>query len=152
MGPQAQCVWDGLEFRTPAMLAVVERLTDDQLRWQPPNGANSIAWMLWHIPEVEDNWIRDRLYGLPPRYPFGASVRSTPLRQFPGKPELLDYFHEVRLLTHARLAETPDERFDRTIRDEHYGTLTVRQVWAGIVTSGAWHGGQIVYVNRLLPR
>lgn len=152
MVPQAQFVWDGLQFRTPAMLAVVEPLTDDQLLWQPPNGANSIAWMLWHIPEVEDNWIRDRLYGLPKRYPFGASVKSTPLRQFPAKPELLAYFHEVRQLTEGRLREMSDERFDRTIRDEHFGTLTVRQVWAGVVTSAAWHAGQIVYVNRLLPR
>ena len=35
---------------------------------------------------------------------------------------------------------------------QHFGTLTVRQVWAGVVTSAAWHAGQIVYVNRLLPR
>jgi hypothetical protein len=46
MGPQAQCVWEGLQFRTPAMLNIVERLTDEQVRWQPPNGANPVAWML----------------------------------------------------------------------------------------------------------
>jgi hypothetical protein len=39
------------------------------------------------------------------------------------------------------------------IKDEHYGQITVRQVWAGAATSCAWHGGQIVLlVNRLLPR
>jgi len=89
---------------------------------------------------------------MPRRYPFGASIKSTPLRQFPSKPELLAYFHEVRTLTKERLAQTLENEFDRTIQDEHYGRLTVRQVWAGVVTSAAWHGGQIVYVNRLLPR
>jgi uncharacterized damage-inducible protein DinB len=152
MGPQAQCVWDGLQFRTPAVLNIVERLTDEQLRWQPPNGANPVAWMLWHIPEVEDNWVRDRLYALPRRYPFGASVKSTPLHQFPTKAELLAYFHEVRTITKERLEQTPEGEFDRTVQDEYYGTISVRQVWAGVVTSAAWHGGQIVYVNRLLAR
>jgi hypothetical protein len=152
MTPQAQFVWDGLQLRTPAMLNIVERLTDEELRWQPPNGANPIAWMLWHIPEVEDNWVRDRLYATPKRYPFGASVKATPLHLFPAKAELLAYFHEVRALTKQRLEETPEEAFDRALQDEHYGSITVRQVWAGIVTSAAWHGGQIVYVNRLLPR
>lgn len=152
MGPQAQCVWDGLHFRAPAMLAVVERLTNEQLRWQRPNAANPIARMLWHIPEVEDNWVRDRLYGMPKRYPFGTSVKSTPLDAFPDKSELLAYFHEVRALTKARLNDVSEAQFERTIQDEHYGPLTVRQVWAGVVTSAAWHGGQIAYVNRLLPQ
>jgi hypothetical protein len=51
-----------------------------------------------------------------------------------------------------RLEQIPEDEFDRTIQDEHYGRLTVRQVWAGVVTSAAWHGGQIVYANRLLRR
>lgn len=152
MTPQAQLVWDGLQFRTPTMLSIVERLADEQLRWQPPNGANPVGWMLWHIPEVEDNWVCDRLYGLSRRYPFGASVKSTRVHQFPAKADLLAYFHEVRALTKQRLEQTPEESFDHSIQDEHWGSITVRQLWAGVVTSAAWHGGQIVYVNRLLPR
>ena len=103
MKPQAQVIWEGLQFRAPAMLTIVERLSDRELRWQPPNDANPIAWMLWHIPEVEDNWVRDRLYGLPKRYPFGASVKSTPIGQFPPKARLLDYFHEVRAVSYTHL-------------------------------------------------
>ena len=152
MTPEALVVWDGLNFRTPAMLAAIEQLTDADLRWQPLNGANPIAWMLWHIPEVEDNWVRDRLYGLPRRYPFGASVKSTPLDRFPPKSDVLAYFHEVRALTKQRLEEASEESFSRLVHDENYGTITVRQLWAGVLTSAAWHGGQIIYVKRLLPR
>jgi hypothetical protein len=65
---------------------------------------------------------------------------------------LLAYFHEVRTLTQKRLEQTSEGEFDRVVHDEHYGRLTVRQVWAGVLTSAAWHGGQIVYLNRLLPR
>lgn len=152
MTPQARCIWDGLQFRTPIVLGVIEKLADEQMRWQPPNGANSIAWLLWHIAEVEDNWVRDRLYSLPKRYPFGASVKSASVDLFPTKGALLAYFHEVRKLTGSRLDEMAEDAFDRPLRDEHYGAITTRQLWAGVVTSAAWHGGQIVYVNRLLPR
>lgn len=151
MTPQARCVWDVLQFRTPPMLSVIEKLADEQMRWQPPNGANSIAWMLWHIAEVEDNWVRDRLYSLAKRYPFGTSVKSALREAFPAKVELLAYFHEVRQLTKARLEEMPEDAFERSLHDDHYGAITARQLWAGVVTSAAWHGGQIVYVSRLLP-
>jgi hypothetical protein len=149
---QAQVIWDSLEFRTPAILRSIEHLSDPQFRWHPPNGANSIAWLLWHIPEVEDNWVRDKLLNLPKRYPFGASVKATTAREWPTKAALMSYFHEVRALTRKRLERTAEEEFDRTVFDEHYGSITVRQVWGGVVTSCAWHGGQIILiVNRLLP-
>jgi len=153
MGPQARIIWDSLEFRTPAILRSVERLSEAEIRWQPPNAGNSIAWLLWHIPEVEDNWVRDKVYHLPKRYPFGASVKAASAREFPTKTALLAYFQEVRGLTKERLDRTPEEDFVRMVSDEHFGAITVRQVWGGVVTSCAWHGGQVVFiVNRLLPR
>jgi hypothetical protein len=152
MSPQAQTVWDAIEFRTPAIVRAIERLSEAQIQWQPPNGANSIAWLLWHIPEVEDNWVRDRLLNLPKRYPFGASVKARGETAWPRKAALIAYFHEVRALTKERLGATREEDFDRVIADEHFGSITVRQVWGGVATSCAWHGGQIVLIaNRLLP-
>src|SRR5262245_5670445 len=70
MNLQAQTIWDSLEFRTPAILAAVDRVSEQEFQWLPPNGANPIAWLLWHIAEVEDNWVRDKLLVLPRRYPF----------------------------------------------------------------------------------
>jgi uncharacterized damage-inducible protein DinB len=154
MTPQACAIWDALEFRTPAVLAAVADLTDADLSWQPPNGANSIGWLLWHIAEVEDNWIRAAVLNLPRRYPFGASVKAAHgAAERPGKDSLLAYLDDVRALSRERLDRTIDDEFDRMVTDEHYGQITVRQVWAGAATSGAWHGGQIVLiVNRLLTR
>jgi hypothetical protein len=101
MTPEAQAFWAALDFRTPAFLQVIESLSAEQLLWQPPQEANRIAWQLWHIAEVEDNWVRELLYGQERRFPFGCSVRSAHLNQYPSKPELLAYFHEVRALSHA---------------------------------------------------
>jgi len=52
MNSQAKFVWDALEFRMPTILRIVEPLSEDQLRWWPPNESNSIAWLIWHIAEV----------------------------------------------------------------------------------------------------
>ena len=152
MDPQARFAWGSLELRTPAMLRVVEGLPEAAIRWQPPNGANTVAWLLWHIAEVEDNWVRDKVYGQPRRYPFGVSVRERVLESYPTKPELLAYFHEVRALTRQRLEETDEEAMERTVQDQSFGTISVRQLWGGVVTSFAWHAGQISYLNRLIPR
>jgi hypothetical protein len=58
--PRRARIWDALEFRMPAVLAKVADLSDADLSWQPPNGANSIGWLLWHIAErglkTEDAW------------------------------------------------------------------------------------------------
>ena len=149
MTPQAHSVWDNLEFRTPVMLRVVTPLSDAAMRWCPPNDSNSVAWLLWHIAEVEDNWVRDKIHGLAKRYPFGASVRDMPRERFPDKVALLAYFHEVRSLSKLRLSATADEDFDRAVLDETFGTITVRQVWAGVASSCAWHSGQIALTGRL---
>jgi len=150
MTPQALALWDALEFRAPATLHAIEPLTEDQIRWQPPNGANSIAWLLWHIPEVEDNWVREKLLGAPKRFPFGVSVKAGAPARWPPKTELVAYFREVREISRQRLEQMSDPDFDRAVVDDTYGTITARQVWAGVATSGAYHGGQIVMIARRL--
>lgn len=152
MNAQAKFVWESLEFRTAILLRIVEPLTEEEMLWLPPNKSNSIGWLVWHIAEVEDNWVRDRVYGLPKRYPFGYSVRSAALDQYPTKAQLLTYFAEVRTLTKRRLGETSEAEFDRMIHDDQFGEISVRQLWGGVVTSCAWHGGQIALTNRLIPR
>ncbi len=152
MNPQAMFVWESLAFRTPTMLRIVEPLTEDEMRWLPPNQSNSIAWLVWHIAEVEDNWVRDRLYGQTKHYPFGCSVRTAARGQYPSKAELLRYFAEVRGLTKHRLEEASEAEFEQLLHDDHFGAISVRQLWGGVVTSCAWHGGQIALTNRLLPR
>ncbi len=152
MNDQARVIWQTLEFRTPTMLRSFSRLSESQLLWQPPNGANTAAWLLWHIAEVEDNWVRDKVYGQPRRFPFGASVRDAATEDYPRKGELLEYFHEVRALSRDRLEGTSEENFNQPVDDEGFGRIDVRSVWIGVATSCSWHGGQLVLLaNRLIP-
>jgi len=153
MNEQARLIWQALEFRSPALLKAVHGLSDAELRWQPPNGGNSASWLLQHISEVEDNWVRDKVYGQPRRYPFGASVKETSPADPPSRDALLDYFREVRALSRERLEAASDEDFDRKVEDEHFGSIDVRRVWIGVATSCSWHGGQLVMLaNRFIPR
>ena len=134
------------------MLRSVSRLSEGQLLWQPPNGANTAAWLLWHIAEVEDNWVRDKVYAQPRRFPFGASVRDASMEDYPRKAALLEYFHEVRALSRDRLERASQEDFSRQVDDEGFGWIDVRGVWIGVATSCSWHGGQLVLLaNRLIP-
>jgi uncharacterized damage-inducible protein DinB len=147
--PEAQVVWDSLEFRKPAMLQIVEALSEEQMHWLPPHGRNSIAWQLWHIAEVEDNWVRDRLLGEPRRFPLGPSVLNATREHYPAKATLLAYFHGVRELSKKRLEASAEADFDTIVHDSHFGPLSVRQVWGGVITSFAWHAGQMALTNRL---
>jgi len=148
--PEARTVWSGLEFRKPALLRHLEPLTGDETRWHPPGGGNSVGWQLWHIAEVEDNWVRDCLLGEPRRFPFGVSVRDAADDRYPTKAELLGYLDEVRGVTRGRLAALGAADFDRPLHDAHFGAITVRELWAGVVTSFAWHAGQVPLTVRLL--
>ena len=69
----------------------------------------------------------------------------------PTKPRLLEYFHEVRAITRGRLEATEAPDFDRIVEDPDFGRLSVLDIWSGVVTSFAWHAGQIALTAKLLP-
>ena len=151
MVPQARAIWSALEFRKPMLLRNVEPLDEAQMRWRPGPERNSIAWQLWHIAEVEDNWIRLLVTGEPPHFPFGVQVREATDDDYPDEARLLRYLHDVRALTRSRLEAAAAGDFDREVEDPDFGTLTVLGVWSGVVTSFAWHAGQVALTAKLLP-
>ena len=149
---EAKAVWAGLEFRKAMLLRNVVPLSAAQMMWVPAPGRVNIAWQLWHIAEVEDNWVRLLVTREPLRYPFNKEVReATEDADYPDKDELIAYLHEVREITKGRLERSTPEEFAREVEDVDFGTLQVRDVWGGIVTSFAWHAGQIAMTAKLLP-
>jgi hypothetical protein len=52
----------------------------------------------------------------------------------------------------AAVAGRSDEgEFARVVEDPDFGPQTVLDIWMGIVTSFAWHAGQIALTAKLLP-
>ncbi len=152
MTPHAKAIWSALEFRKPMLLRNVEPLSQEQMLWRPGPERNSIAWQLWHIAEVEDNWVRSLVTREPMRFPFGMQVRAASRdEQYPPKADLLAYLHEVRGLTQRRLESAAAADFARAVEDPDFGKLHVLDVWSGVVTSFAWHAGQVALTAKLLP-
>jgi hypothetical protein len=71
--------------------------------------------------------------------------------QYPSRDELLAYLYEVRALSRQRLEAASAADFDRAVHDEDFGAMQVRDVWAGVVTSFAWHAGQAAMTAKMLP-
>ena len=148
---EAKSIWAGLEFRKAMLLRNVEPLSEPQMLWRPGPDRVSIAWQLWHIAEVEDNWVRSIVTDEPLRFPFDVQVRAAGEDDYPTKQQLLDYFHEVREISKGRLASAGESEFARQVEDPDFGTCTVLDIWSGVVTSFAWHSGQIALTAKLLP-
>jgi uncharacterized damage-inducible protein DinB len=148
---EAKSIWAGLEFRKAMLLRNVEPLSEGQMRWIPAPGRVSIAWQFWHIAEVEENWVGGLVLGEALRFPFGVQVREAGDDEYPDKAALIDYLHEVRALSRRRLEATTGADLERMVADVDYGAITVREVWAGVVTSFAWHAGQVALTAKLLP-
>ena len=64
---------------------------------------------------------------------------------------LLEYFHEVRAITRIRLESAEAAGFRCPVDDPDFGRLTVLDIWSGVVTSFAWHAGQIAMTAKLMP-
>lgn len=151
MTPHAQAIWSALEFRKPMMLRNVEPLSEQQMRWRPGPGRNPIAWQLWHIAEVEDNWPGSLVLDEELHFPFGRPLGDLTTDDFPPKDKLLEYFHAVRERTRQRLIAARAEDFDREVTDPDFGPCSVLDIWSGVATSFAWHAGQIALTAKLLP-
>ncbi len=151
MTPEARAIWSALEFRKPMVLRNIEPLSEAQMDWIPGEGRKSVRWQLWHICEVEDNWVRRCLLDEPARFPMSVPLADATESDRPSKTRLLAYLDEVRTLSRERLDAMSDGDFDRLVRDPDFGEMPARDLWAGVVTSFAWHAGQIALTAKLMP-
>ncbi len=147
---------------------VVGGLDDEQLAWRPDPGANSIAWLIWHLSRIEDDHVSDvagttqvwvdggwaERFALPfpvADHGYGHSVEQ--VGQVRASGELLaGYYDAVARRTAAYVAglgpddldEVVDERWDPPV------TLGVRLV--SVVDEVNQHVGQAAYLRGLLER
>jgi len=155
MTPEGLSIVSALDFRMAMLLRNVEPLSEGQMDWVPGEGRNSIRWQLWHICEVEENWVGQCLLDLPARFPLGVSLGESygvpGSADRPDKDRLLEYLREVRALSRQRLEGMDGGDFERVVHDPDFGRMSARELWAGVVTSFAWHAGQIALTAKLLP-
>lgn len=146
--------------------AAVDGLTDDQLTARPAPGANSIAWLVWHLARVQDDHVADvagteqvwtaqdfvTRFDLP--FDSGATgygMTSEEVGDVRVGAELLaGYLRAVHEATVAYLATVTPGDLDRIV-DERWDppvTLGVRLV--SVVSDDLQHAGQAAYLRGLV--
>lgn len=145
---------------------LTDGLSDETVGWQPLPGANSIAWLLWHLSRVQDDhladaagtdqiWLRYRdEFALPLEADdtgFGHSAEQVARVRVPA--DLLARYHaDVHTATIAYLDQLTTKELDRVI-DRHWDppvTVAVRLV--SVIDDCAKHLGQAEYVRGLAVR
>jgi uncharacterized damage-inducible protein DinB len=146
----------------------VDGLSEEQLAFRPGTGANSIAWLVWHLVRVQDNhvaeaagepeiWLEDGWadrFGLsldPADTGYGHSVDD--VAKVRASAELLTgYADAVGERSRRYLSSLDDEALDRVV-DERWDppvTLGVRLV--SVIGDDMAHLGQAQYVRGLQQR
>ncbi|MFE7801380.1 DUF664 domain-containing protein [Nocardia sp. NPDC057440] len=146
----------------------VDGLTEDHLAYRIEPGANSIAWLIWHLTRVQDDHVADVAgveqvwtaqgwydrFGLPiDRRATGYGDRPENIAAIQATADLLlgyyDAVHEqtlrfVRGLTAHDLGRIVDTRWDPPV------TLSVRLV--SVISDDLQHAGQAAYVRGVIER
>jgi uncharacterized damage-inducible protein DinB len=154
--------------RLPALVrSAVEGLSPEQLRTPPAEGANTVAWLIWHLARIQDShlaevagqeqvWVtgdRAQRFGLKPD-PDDNGYAHTAAQVLAVRPEsaavLVDYYQAVHERTLAYLDGLTADELDRVV-DENWDppvTLGVRLL--SVLNDNTQHVGQAAYLRGLL--
>ncbi|WP_353707047.1 DinB family protein [Cellulosimicrobium sp. ES-005] len=152
----------------PTTTRAVDGLGEDALTARVDPGANTVAWLAWHLARGQDAqvaaavgreqvWTRD---GWARRFDLPFDDRATGYGQSAADVGhvrasddlLLGYVHAVQVESHDVLAALTDDDLDRVV-DEAWDppvTLGVRLV--SIAVDSLEHAGQAAYVRGILER
>ncbi len=151
----------------PLAEEAVDGLDAEQLARSPKPGANTIAWLVWHMARVQDHHISELIdeqqlwvtgdwaarMGLDPD-PGNTGYGHTPEQVATIRPAdgavLTDYLDAVSARTNAMLDALKPGDLDRVVdrRWDPPVTLGVRLV--SVADDGLQHAGQAAYVRGLL--
>jgi hypothetical protein len=153
----------------PLVKAAVEDLDSNQLAASPEPGANSIAWLVWHLTRVQDDHVADvagaeqvwTSRGWAERFqlPFDTSAtgyghgEKEVAAVRPDSADLLTgYYADVAAQTMAYLGELRDDDLDRVVDDAWDPPVTLGVRLVSVLGDDLEHVGQAAYVRGLVTR
>jgi Protein of unknown function (DUF664) len=148
---------------------VLDGLTAEQLAFRADAGANSIAWLVWHLTRIQDDHVADAFgteqvwtsggwverFGLPlDPLDTGYGHRSSEVAavQVESGDLLAGYYDAVHQRTIGHVRELTDPDLDRVV-DEAWDppvTLGVRLV--SVIADDLQHAGQAAFIRGLVER
>lgn len=133
---------------------------------RPAAGANSIAWLVWHLTRVQDSHIAElldadqlwvdghaRALGRPPDPDdtgYGHSEAEAAAVEFDDVAALLAYHDAVADRTVGFLATLETDDLERVIDDSYDPPVTVGMRLVSVVADSLQHVGQAAYARGLV--
>ena len=164
----AKDVFDEALGRIPGLITrAVNDLGPEQLRHAPKEGANTIAWLVWHLTRIQDSHLSELLddeqvylaggwaprFGLKPD-PFDTGYGHSAAEVAAVRPEswhtLADYYAAVHERTLAYLADRSAADFDRIVDDTWDPPVILGVRLVSVINDDIQHAGQAAYVRGLL--
>ena len=138
------------------------------LSYRPETGANSIAWLVWHLTRIQDDhvseiagieqaWIAE---GWHDRFAMEADPHNTgyghgpaQVAAIPADSEVLLAHHEtVAARTAIYLAKVDDAELDRIIDRSYDPPVTVGVRLVSVISDNIQHAGQARYLRGIVDR
>lgn len=144
----------------------VEGLDEEQLTTAPRPGANTIAWLVWHLTRVQDHhiaeatdteqrYLADRWHERFGRGPdpqdHGYGHSAADVASVRGSAEdLVAYYDAVHERTVDYLSDLTPGALDRVVDEAWDPPVTLGVRLASLVSDCLQHAGQAAYVRGLL--
>lgn len=168
MATTADLLLDALGRVRETVHEVLDATPADRLARPPAEGANTIAWLVWHLSRILDDHVskafgREQVwnsagwyeaFALPfPRaaHGYGHSVADVLAVQVPAH-DLRGYHDAAQEASATAIRGVTDADLDRVV-DEHWDppvTLAVRLI--SVVNDCTQHAGQAAYAQGMLTR
>ena len=143
-------------------------LGPDELAWRPDPGANSIAWLLWHLTRIEDDHFADLggteqvwttgdwhdRFGQPfPSAATGYGHSAEDVGKVRASAELLlGYQDATRAAIGGYLGRVDADELERIVDTRWDPPVTAGVRIVSVIADGLQHAGQAAYVRGLLER
>jgi Protein of unknown function (DUF664) len=159
---------EGFDRLPQRVRSAVDGLTPELLGWRPAPGANSIAWLVWHLARIQDDHVAEVVGAeqewsagaWAPHFGLSADAMDTGYghdaadvaRVHPTGPDVLVAYYDAVAGRTRRLLDTlTTDALDRIV-DQRWDppvTLGVRLI--SVLADDLQHAGQAAYVRGLLP-
>jgi uncharacterized damage-inducible protein DinB len=154
---------------SPLVHRAASGLDADQLAFQVEPGANTIAWLVWHLSRIQDQHISE-IAGLAEVWSDRKWVQITGIDRDPvtrgqgdGPAEvaalrppnadgLLTYHDTVTERTGQLLATLTAEELDRIVDESYNPPVTAGVRLASVLSDNLQHAGQALYLRGVLDR
>jgi uncharacterized damage-inducible protein DinB len=164
----AKDVFEEAFGRIPGLVSrAVKDLTAEQLRQAPAEGANTIAWLVWHLARIQDGHVAELLdeeqvyltgdwapkFGLKPDPSdsgYGHSAAEVAAVRPANWHVLADYYTAVHERTVAYLADRSAADFDQVVDAAWDPPVTLGVRLVSVINDDIQHAGQAAYVRGLL--